>query len=94
MVSLLQLFRINTKLSHFIIVSIILISLINTSYAQIQSDIGKQSTLSKDLQNDQVAQELIKKIDQARKMIEELKQKELEKNQAQGKPRKDTKPVN
>ncbi len=83
MVSLLQLFRINTKLSHFIIVSIILISLINTSYAQIQSDIGKQSTLSEDPQNDPVAQELIKKIDQARKMIEELKQKELEKNQAQ-----------
>ena len=78
-----QLFGIKTNLFHFIIVGVILISLINTSYAQIQSDFGTQSTLSEDLQNDPIAQDLLKKIEQTRKMIEELKQKEFEKNQAQ-----------
>jgi len=78
-----QLFRINRNFFHFIILAVILISLTNTSYAQIQSDLGAQSTLSEDLQNDPVAHELLKKINQTRKMIEELKQKEFEKNQAQ-----------
>lgn len=78
-----KLFGIKTILFHFIIVSVILISLINTGYAQTQSDFETQSTLSEDLQNDPVAQDLLKKIEQTRKMIDELKQKELEKNQDQ-----------
>jgi len=47
-----KLFGIKTILFHFIIVSVILISLINTGYAQTQSDFETQSTLSEDLQND------------------------------------------
>lgn len=62
---------------------VISISLIHTSYAQTQSYLGTQVTLSESLLNDPIAQDLLKKIEQTRKMIEELKQKEFEKNQAQ-----------
>ncbi|MGY5148408.1 MAG: hypothetical protein ACW9W4_10460 [Candidatus Nitrosopumilus sp. bin_7KS] len=44
---------------------------------------GEQTSLSKDLQNNPLAQDILKKIGQTKKMIEELKQKEYEMNQAQ-----------
>lgn len=78
-----HLFGFNTKLPHFIIIGVILISLIHTSYAQTQSELGNQVTLSDDLNNDPVAQDILKKIEQTKKMIEELKQKEFQNNQAQ-----------
>ncbi len=56
---------------------------INPAFAQESVDTSEQITLSKDLQNDPLAQDILKKIEQAKKMIEELKQKEYEKNQAQ-----------
>jgi hypothetical protein len=56
---------------------------INPVFAQESIDTSEQITLSKDLQNNPLAQDILKKIEQAKKMIEELKQKEYEKNQAQ-----------
>jgi len=55
----------------------------NPALAQTFDNTSGQTTLSKDLQNDPLAQDILKKIEQAKKMIEELKQKEYEKNQAQ-----------
>ncbi len=56
---------------------------INPVFAQELVDTSEQITISKDLENNPVAQDILKKIEQAKKMIEELKQKEYEKNQAQ-----------
>ena len=55
---------------------------INPAFAQTFDDTNEQITLAKDLQNDPLAQDILKKIEQTKKMIEELKQKEYEKNQA------------
>ena len=74
------LFGINLRIFYFIVICVISVSLIQNSYAQ---TINEQVTLSGDLQNNPVAQDILKKIEQAKKMIEELKQKEYEKNQAQ-----------
>ena len=52
------------------------------NYANAQSA-SEQVTLSEDLQNDPLAQDILKKIEQTKKMIEELQQKEFEQNQAQ-----------
>jgi len=58
-------------------------SLIHVAYAQIPiSSESQEVTLSKNLQNDPVAQDLLKKIEQTKKMIEDLRQKEFEENQA------------
>lgn len=54
--------------------------LVNNAYAQTSDT---QVTLSDDLQNNPVAQDILKKIEQTKKMIQELEQKEYEKNQAQ-----------
>ena len=78
-----ELSKINTKLFHFLLVCVISISLIQTSYAQTQLDSGEQTTFTDDLLNDPVAQDLLKKIEQTKKLIAELEQKEYEKNQAQ-----------
>ncbi|GKS67276.1 hypothetical protein YTPLAS73_08230 [Nitrosarchaeum sp.] len=58
------------------------ISIIQTSYAQTQSD-SDQIVFSDNLLNDPVAQDILKKIEQTKKFIAELEQKEYEKNQAQ-----------
>ena len=78
-----KLSKINTKSFHFLLVCIISISLIQTSYAQTQLDSEKQITFSDNLLNDPVAQDILKKIEQTKKIIAELEQKEYEKNQAQ-----------
>ena len=44
---------------------------------------SEQTTLSDNLQNDPIAQDILKKIEQTKKMITELEQKEYERNQAQ-----------
>ena len=79
-----QLLRSDSKLLYFtILVFVISVSLVHASHAQTPSAPGEQVTLSDDLLNDPVAQDLLKKIEQTKKMIEQLKQKEFEKNQAQ-----------
>jgi len=55
---------------------------INPAFAQESVDLSEQIILSKDLQNNPLAQDILKKIEQTKKMIEELKQKEYEMNQA------------
>ncbi len=54
--------------------------LINNAYAQTSDT---QVTLSGNLQNDPAAQDILKKIEQTKKMIRELEQKDYEKNQVQ-----------
>ena len=75
--------KINIKIFYFLLVCVISISLIHTSYAQTQIDSGEQITFSDNLLNDPVAQDILKKIEQTKKLIAELEQKEYEKNQAQ-----------
>ena len=58
------------------------ISLAHVTYAQIQVNSESQITLSENLQNDPIAQDLLKKIEQTKKMIEDLEKKEFEENQA------------
>ena len=55
---------------------------INPAFAQTFDDTSEQITFSRDLQNNPIAQDILKKIEQTKKMIEELKQKEYENNQA------------
>lgn len=57
-------------------------SLVHVTYAQTQINSESQVTLSENLQNDPIAQDLLKKIEQTKKMVEDLKQKEFEENQA------------
>ena len=78
-----RLSKINIKLFHCILVCAISISLIQTSYAQTAIDSGEQITFTDNLLNDPAAQDLLKKIEQTKKLIAELEQKEYEKNQAQ-----------
>lgn len=81
----------NTKLFYFILVCAISVSLIQTSYAQTNSndddsnngvDIDEEVMLSDDLLSDPIAQDLLKKIEQTRKFIADLEQKEFEENEA------------
>ena len=71
--------KIDTRLFQIVLFCVISISLLQTSYAQIQFDSEKQIVLSDSLLNDPIAQDLLKKIEQTRKMITELEQKEFEK---------------
>ena len=73
--------EINSKLVYFLIACAITISLIQTSYAQLDPE--GQITLSDDLLNDPIAQDILKKIEQTKKIIAELEEKEFEQNQAQ-----------
>ena len=72
--------KINGRSFYFLITCVIAVSLVHTSYAQLDSE--GQTTLSDNLLNDPIAQDILKKIEQTKKMIEELKQKEYEQNQA------------
>ena len=72
--------RIYKKGLCILIACIMSISIVQASYAQTQSD---QTTFSDDLLNDPIAQDILKKIEQTKKMIVELEQKEYEQNQAQ-----------
>ncbi len=77
-----KLLGLNSRIFYFILVCVISVSLIQNSYAQTQLSSEEQITLSGNLQNDPIAQDILKKIEQTKKMIEELKQKEYEQNQA------------
>ncbi len=77
-----KLLGLNSRMFYFILVCVISVSLIQNSYAQTQLSSEEQITLSGNLQNDPIAQDILKKIEQTKKMIEELKQKEYEQNQA------------
>jgi len=76
----------NRKLLYFAFLFVISISLVQVSYAQTDSntddvDIDEQVILSDDLLSDPIAQDLLKKIEQTKKFIAELEQKEYEDNQ-------------
>ena len=77
-----KLLGLNSRMFYFILVCVISVSLIQNSYAQTQLSSEEQITLSGNLLNDPIAQDILKKIEQSKKMIEELKQKEYEQNQA------------
>lgn len=66
---------------YFLVGFLITISLVQASYAQLDSE--GQVTLSDDLLNDPIAQDILKKIEQTKKIIAELEEKEFEQNQAQ-----------
>jgi len=77
------------NLFYLIFLCMISVSLIQVTYAQTESNdnnndvkIDEQVTLSDDLLSDPIAQDLLKKIEQTRKFIAELEQKEFEENQA------------
>lgn len=73
----------NTKL-FILTIFVVSVTFFAGNYAHAQlSNIDEQTTLSKNLQNDPLAQDILKKIEQTKKMIEELQQKEYEQNQAQ-----------
>ena len=63
----------------FLIASVASVSFFQVSFAQTT----EQQVLSDNLLNDPLAQDLLKKIEQTKKMIADLEQKEFEKNQAQ-----------
>ena len=73
--------KINARSFYFLITCVIAVSLVHTSYAQLDSE--GQITLSDNLLNDPIAQDILKKIEQTKKMIVELEEKEFEQNQAQ-----------
>jgi hypothetical protein len=73
--------KINARSFYFLITCVIAVSLVHTSYAQLDSE--GQITLSDNLLNDPIAQDILKKIEQTKKMIAELEEKEFEQNQAQ-----------
>jgi len=73
----------NSKLLLFVIAGLIVSSYYANDIFADSIDTSEQITLSKDLQNNPLAQDILKKIELTKKMIEELKQKEYEKNQAQ-----------
>ena len=76
------------KLFYFILLCVISVSLIQTTYAQTDdnnNDVNideEQVILSDDLLSDPIAQDLLEKIEQTRKYIAEMEQKEFEENQA------------
>ena len=69
----------NHSLLFFLLACTASVSFFQVSYAQTT----EQETLSDNLLNDPLAQDLLKKIEQTKKMIADLEQKEYEKNQAQ-----------
>lgn len=55
----------------------------NTVFAQTDVNTSEQTTLSKDLENDPIAQDILKKIEQTKKWIAELEQRNYERMQVQ-----------
>ena len=74
--------KVDTRFFLLFFTCVILISLAHMTYAQTQVNPQSEITLSENLQNDPIAQDLLKKIERTKKMIEELNQKEFEENQA------------
>ena len=73
--------NVNPRPIYFLIACLITIPLVQASYAQLDSE--GQITLSDDLLNDPIAQDILKKIEQTKKIIAELEEKEFKQNQAQ-----------
>ncbi len=71
-----------TSLFLLFMICVISISLNQIAHAQTSSVSESQITLSENLHNDPIAQDILKKIEQTKKMIDELRQKEFEENQA------------
>ena len=59
--------RVDTKLLYFAAVCMISVSMIHTSYAQTLTNSAEAITLSDDLLNDPIAQDILKKIDSNKK---------------------------
>ena len=72
----------NAKFLYLLLVGVISFSLLQIAHAQTFPNSEMQVTLSDDLSNDHIAQDILKKIEQTKKMINDLKQKEYEENQA------------
>ena len=72
----------NKLIFSVLIVFALSIFLIQNSYAQTPIEIDEQVVLSDNLLTDPVAQDILKKIEQTKKIIAELEQKEFENNQA------------
>ena len=70
-------------LATFSIVGIALISFNGISYGQFDSDTSEQITLSGDLMNNPVAQDILEKIEQTKKWIADLEKREYERTKAQ-----------
>ena len=73
---------VDTKLFLLAVICVISASTVHTIYAQTSTHTAESITLSDDLLNDPVAQDILKKIEITKKMIEDLEQKEYEQNQA------------
>lgn len=65
-------------------VMLVMVFSIGIAHAQnTDAYIDNQTTISDNLKNDPIAQDILKKIEQTKKMIKEMQQKEFEQNQAQ-----------
>lgn len=68
----------NSKLSLFVILFLVGIGVFQISYAQTDVSTSEQSTLSDDLMNNPVAQDILRKIEQTKKWIADLEQRNYE----------------
>lgn len=66
-----------------IVFSVLSFFVVPNSYAQTSPVIDEEIVFSDSLLNDPVAQDILKKIEQTKKMIKELEEKQFEENQAQ-----------
>ena len=73
---------VDARLFYLAMVCVISISMVHTSYAQTSNNPAESLVFSDDLLNDPIAQDILKKIEITKKMIEDLEQKEYERNQA------------
>ncbi len=74
------LFRNNLKILYFAAICVISISLIQNTYAQTTPEEG---SLSGDLQNNPVAQDILDKIEKSKRMIKNLQEKDFEASERQ-----------
>jgi len=75
--------RMNSKILLGVSIFASLIFIFNPVFAQESVDTSEQTTLSKDLQNNPLAQEILQKIEQSKKWIAELEQRNYDKLEAQ-----------
>ncbi len=66
----------------FVIFTAITVSSSGSAFAQADVLTSKQTTLSENLENDPLAQDILRKIEQSKREIAQIQQKELERNEA------------
>ena len=72
-ITLKKLLGLNSKLFYFSLLCVISVSLIHNSYAQSSMSSDEKITFEDNMLNAPIAQDILKKIEQTKKMIEELK---------------------